>query len=79
MIQLRDGETGAAIGTITDEQLAFLADQLEEESETDQDYWIDAPTLDFLAEQGADPSVVALLRTALGSREGIEIRWTRDG
>ena len=32
MIRLRDKETGADLGTISEEELEFLQDQLEEES-----------------------------------------------
>jgi len=78
MITLRDGETGQPIGTISDEQLRFLQDQLEEESPTDRDYWIDPPTLDALREAGADAALVALLEAAVGGREGVEVRWERS-
>ena len=40
MIHLKNKETGAPLGDITEEQLQFLVDQLEEESETDADYYI---------------------------------------
>ena len=62
MIQLYDRETGASLGAITEEQLQFLADQLEEESPQDQDYYINEPTLDAFEEAGADPALVALLQ-----------------
>jgi hypothetical protein len=77
MVTLRDGETGQPIGTISDEQLRFLQDQLEEESPSDQDYWIDPPTLDALREAGADEALVKLLESAIGGREGCEVRWDR--
>ena len=77
MIQLYDKDTGAPLGALTEEQLQFLADQLEEESPEDQDYYINAPTLDAFEEAGADPALLALLREALGEREEMEIRWTR--
>ena len=77
MIQLQDKETGAAVGSITEQQLQALQDLLEEESEKDTDYYIDGPTLDMLEEHGADAALVDLLRRALGSREGIEITWAR--
>jgi hypothetical protein len=35
-------------------------------------------TLDAFAEQGGDPSVIGLLRTAMGSRDEMDIRWQRD-
>jgi hypothetical protein len=77
MIQLYDAGTGAALGTITEEQLKFLMDQLEEESTQDQDYYINQETLDLFEEAGADPALLALLRRALGSRKEMDIRWSR--
>ena len=74
-IELLDAETGRPVGRITGPQLQWLIDQLEEESAEDSDYYIDGPTLDMLQEAGADPALILMLRTALGSREGIEIRW----
>ena len=38
MIQLHEKETGVFLGTITNAQLQFLIDQLEEESTDDMDY-----------------------------------------
>ncbi len=77
MIELRDKGTGARIGTITDVQLRELIDELEEDSGTDRDYWVDEATVDMLADVGVDRGLVAMLRTALAGREGIEIEWAR--
>jgi len=77
MIQLRDKETGAFVGTITEAQLQFLMDQLEEESTEDKDYYINQATLDLFEERGADADLLALLRQALGTREDIEIEWSQ--
>lgn len=77
MIELRDKETGAALGTITEQHLQFLVDQLEEETAGDVDYYLNATTIDLFEENGADPALVALLRKALGSREEMEIQWSR--
>ena len=77
MIQLHDAESGAPIGPITDVQLQFLVDRLEEESPDDRDYYINQATVDGFEEEGADPALVALLRKALGERDEMEIRWTR--
>lgn len=52
MPKLYNATTGAELGEITDEQLEFLQDQLEEESAEDQDYYINQETLDYFAEQG---------------------------
>lgn len=49
MIKVSDKDTGAPIGTITEQQLKFLQDQLEEESREDQDYYINENTVDMFA------------------------------
>jgi processive 1,2-diacylglycerol beta-glucosyltransferase len=77
MIQLHEKETGVFVGTITEAQLQFLIDQLEEEAADDTDYYIDPATLDLFEEVGAEADLLALLRQALGTREGIEIVWSR--
>lgn len=78
MIQLHDKETGALIGTISEPQLQFLIDQLEEESSKDQDYYINETTVDLFEQRGADPGLVRLLRGALRGRSEMEIRWSRS-
>jgi hypothetical protein len=78
MIKLYDKETGAALGAITDAQLQFLIAQLEEESLTDRDYYINRDTLDGFEESGTDANLLALLRAALGNREEMEIRWSQE-
>lgn len=77
MIELHDAERGTRLGTISDEQLQFLVDALEEESLEDKDYYISADTIDMLEEDGADRQLLAMLRGALGGRNGMDIRWTR--
>jgi processive 1,2-diacylglycerol beta-glucosyltransferase len=77
MIQLYDAESGAEIGTITEDHLRFLTDQLEEESADDQDYYINRTTLDLFEGNGADPALLEILRRALGQREEMDIRWSR--
>jgi hypothetical protein len=76
MIRLHDTERGTLIGTITEEQLQFLIDELEEESAEDTDYYVSADTVDMLEENGGDPELVALLRSALAGREGVDVRWS---
>ena len=76
MIELHDAERGTRLGTITDRQLKFLIDALEEESTADQDYYISADTIEMLEADGADADLVGLLRRALGNNEGIDIRWS---
>jgi len=77
MIRIYNADDGRKLGTITDEQLAFLIDQLEEESSTDTDYYINTVTLDMFETKGADPMLLAFLRQALGGRREMDIRWER--
>jgi processive 1,2-diacylglycerol beta-glucosyltransferase len=78
MIQLYDAERGGSIGAISDDQLQRLVDSLEEESPTDQDYYLTSATIDLLEDDGADPELVRILRDALGEREGMDIRWESE-
>lgn len=78
MIQLHDKDTGTWIGTITEDNLQYLIDQLEEESPEDKDYYINETTLDIFEERGADKALITLLRSALNGRTGMEIRWSKS-
>lgn len=78
MITLYNKDSGARIGTLSEQQLQDLIDLLVEESAEDQDYYIDSTTLDYLAEQGADAALLAMLRPHVPAgegEEGIEIEW----
>jgi hypothetical protein len=77
MIELRDKQTNELLGTIDDDELRFLVDELEEESSSDRDYYISADTIDMLEEDGAPESLISLLRRIVGSEEGVEVRWAR--
>jgi hypothetical protein len=63
------------IGVISDTQLAFLVEQLEEEHDEDQDYYIDRETLELLSDNGAEPELVARLEKAIGDDEEMDIAW----
>ena len=70
-------ENGSLIGALTDADLQFLVDQLEEEDQTDDDYFIDEATIDLLKENGASESLVSMLRAAVGDGEGVEVTWKK--
>jgi processive 1,2-diacylglycerol beta-glucosyltransferase len=78
MITLFDAESNQPVGQITEEQLAFLMNQLEEESTMDRDYYISLDTLDVLEEAGAHAALLTILRSALAGREGCDIRYVRE-
>jgi len=77
MIILKDKEKNCQIGTINQDQLQFLIDQLEEESSTDQDYYINLETLEMFEKNGIDQELLKILKDAIGSREDMEIEWLR--
>jgi processive 1,2-diacylglycerol beta-glucosyltransferase len=75
MIDLYDDATNQLIGSITEADLQVLVAALEEESSEDRDYYIDAATIDVIADGKATEHLVKVLRTALGAKEGVDIRW----
>lgn len=75
MPRLYLADSGDTLGTITDAQLQFLVDQLEEEDLEDKDYYLDRDTLDHLREQGGEPELMALLEKALDGRDDVDIAW----
>ena len=77
MIDLYDNATNQLIGSITEADLQVLVDALEEESLDDHDYYISAATIDVIADGRATEHLVKVLRTALGSKDGVDVRWQR--
>jgi hypothetical protein len=77
-ILLLDAERGTFIGRISESQLDTLVEHLEQESEQDRSYYIEAATIDMLASAGADETLVDLLKGALAGREGVEVRWSDE-
>jgi hypothetical protein len=77
MIDLYNAATNELLGQITEADLKVLTDALEEEGVNDQDYYIDAATIDVIADGKATEHLVGLLRKAVGSSDGIDIRWQR--
>lgn len=75
MPQLYNQKTGELIADITDAQLQFLVDQLEEEGTTDRDYFIDENTLSVFRDAGGDPALIDLLARAMGEAGEIDIEW----
>jgi hypothetical protein len=78
MIDLYIADTSVLLGEITEQDLKVLVDALEEESADDQDYYITAETLEVIGENGrATDHLLGLLRKALGSAEGVDVRWEK--
>jgi hypothetical protein len=77
MIDVYNAATNELLGHITEADLKVLVDALEEEGVNDQDYYIDTATIDVIADGKATEHLVGLLRAAVGSSDGIDIRWQR--
>ena len=77
MVNLTEKDTNKPLGQITEEQLQFLIDNLEEEWLEDQDYAVTPLLLEYLQGLGADGQLLSVLRDALAGREEIEIVWSR--
>jgi hypothetical protein len=77
MIDLYNAATNQLLGSITEPDLKVLVDVLEEEGINDQDYYIDTATIDVIADGKATEHLVGLLRAAVGSSDGVDIRWQR--
>ena len=75
MITLSLKDSDVLLGTITEDDLQLLIDQLEEEFEQDTDYYITPLSIDLLEESGARPELIRMLRDAVGDTEGVDIVW----
>ena len=75
MYQLMDIEHNNEIGVITEDQVQFLIDNLEEEGIEAQDYYIDPESLRFLAENRCDEELLTMLTEALEGRVNIDVRY----
>jgi len=68
-------DTDDEIGTISDVQLKFLAEQLEADHEEGTDHFIDRETLELMSDNGADPELLAMLEKAIGDDDEMKIAW----
>ncbi|NQT83950.1 galactosyldiacylglycerol synthase [bacterium] len=78
MVKLYDKLTDRYLGEITEEELQFLIDNLEEESLTDVDYYINETMVNSLKEKGMSENLTRLIESAMGDKEEVEIRHERD-
>ncbi|MCK4224570.1 MAG: galactosyldiacylglycerol synthase [candidate division Zixibacteria bacterium] len=77
MVKLYDKRTGQYLGRITEEELQFLIDNLEEESLTDIDYYVNRSTLALLKEKGISEGLAKLIESAMGKANEIEIKYEK--
>ena len=77
MIYLRNKDSNELLGSISEAELQVLVNHLEEEDSHDQDYWVDAATIELLETEGAPANLLDTLRRAIGSRAGVEFVWEK--
>ena len=77
-IRISEKDTGYSLGEVSEEDFALLTGHMEEESSTDNDYFVESLAIAELEDQGASADFIALLRKAVGISEGIDIVWTRS-
>lgn len=69
-------DTDETIGQISEKQVQFLVEMLEEEDDADTEYFIDQDTLELFSDNNCDPELLALLESALeDGEEGVDIGW----
>ncbi len=78
MIKIFNKDTGEFLGRISESDLEFLQDQLEEESIHDQDYYIRKETLEAFRQDSASSHLMDVLKGGIRDGAAIEIRWERD-
>jgi hypothetical protein len=78
MIKVFNKATNEFLGRISETDLQFLADHLEEEGLADRDYFIRAETIETFPAEGASPHLVEVLKGGLRSEQSVEIRWEED-
>ena len=74
-IRISDKATGRILGSISDQDFEILAGHMEEESSTDRDYFVEQMSIDALERLGASEQFISILRSAVGSSDGIDIVW----
>lgn len=77
MVYLYKQATGELLGEISEDELQFLIDQMEEESTKDQDYSITKMEIAYFSQHGASPHLIELLSKALGEQPEVIILWSR--
>ena len=78
MVYLYNQATDELLGEISEDELQFLIDQMEEESTKDKDYSITRMEIAYFSQNGATPHLINLLTRALGEQQEVIILWSRS-
>lgn len=74
-VTLSDRTTGQVLGQISKADLTVIQEILEEESDSDVDYYIQDGALELLSQAGLSPDAHLLLTKALGDHADLEFGW----
>ena len=77
MVRLYETGTNRLCGTLSDHQYEVLTQALEEEDLEDAECVISAETIAGLEDEGVEPDLLELLRSALGDKPEVTIRCER--
>ena len=78
MVRLYETGTNRLCGTLSDHQYEVLTEALEEEDLEDAECVISGETIEGLEDEGVDPDLLELLRSALGDKPEVTIRCERS-
>jgi len=78
MVRVYETGTNQLCGTLSERQYEVLTEGLEEEDLEDADCTISADTIELLEDQGVEPDLLEILRTALGDKLEVTIRCERS-
>jgi hypothetical protein len=77
-IKLYIDQTGEELGNVSEDDVQFLIDQLEEEDSEDRAYYINQDTVTMLRANGAGPELLAALDRAVSRTGDAEVRWSAE-
>ena len=78
MVRVYATATNQLCGTLSDHQYEVLTEGLEEEDLEDAECTISGDTIELLEDQGVEPDLLEILRTALGDKPEVTIRCERS-
>jgi hypothetical protein len=78
MVRLYETGTNRMCGTLSDHQYEVLTQALEEEDLEDAECVISEDTIAGLEDEGVEPDLLELLRSALGDKPEVSIRCERS-
>jgi hypothetical protein len=78
MVRLYEMGSNRLCGTLSDRQYEILAEALEEEDLEEAECVISGDTIELLEDQGLEPDLLELLRSALGDNPEVAIRCERS-